>query len=77
MLTAQIRHYELCQKISRYANFSDFFTLSYAIFDFVKKDSIHANFSTSFTPSYAIVNCVQTILDMLVLVLYLPPAMPF
>ena len=35
MLTPQIRHYELCQKYSRSANFSDFFTPSYAIFDFV------------------------------------------
>ena len=40
MLTPQIRHYELCQKNSRYANFSDFFTPSYAIFDFVKKKLI-------------------------------------
>ena len=39
MLTPQIRHYELCQKYSRSANFSDFFTPSYAIFDFVKKKS--------------------------------------
>ena len=38
MLTPQIRHYELCQKNSRYANFSDFFTPSYAIFDFAKKN---------------------------------------
>jgi hypothetical protein len=37
MLTPQIRHYELWQKNSRYANFSDFSTPSYAIFDFVKK----------------------------------------
>ena len=37
MLTPQIRHYELWQKNSRYANFSDLSTPSYAIFDFVKK----------------------------------------
>jgi hypothetical protein len=36
MLTPQIRHYELWQKISRYANFSDLSTPSYAVFDFVK-----------------------------------------
>ena len=33
MLTPQIRHYELWQKNSRYANFSDLSTPSYAIFD--------------------------------------------
>jgi hypothetical protein len=38
MLTPQIRHYELLQKKSRYANFSDLSTPSYAIFDFVKKN---------------------------------------
>ena len=32
MLTPQIRHYELWQKNSRYANFSDLSTPSYAIF---------------------------------------------
>ena len=32
MLTPQIRHYELRQKNSRYANFSDLSTPSYAIF---------------------------------------------
>ena len=32
MLTPQIRHYELRQKISRYANFSDLSTPSYAFF---------------------------------------------
>ena len=53
MLTPQIRHYELWQKNSRYANFSDFFTPSYAIFDFAEK-----------------------IPDILILVLYLPLAMP-
>ena len=37
MLTPQIRHYELRQKNSRYANFSDLSTPSYAIFDFAKK----------------------------------------
>ena len=59
MLTPQIRHYELWQKNSRYANFSDFLTPSYAIFDFVEKNSRYANFSALFTPSYAIMNCVQ------------------
>ena len=59
MLTPQIRHYELWQKNSRYANFSDFLTPSYAIFDFVEKKSRYANFSALFTPSYAIMNCVQ------------------
>ena len=54
MLTPQIRHYELWQKNSRYANFSDLSTPSYAIFDFVKK-----------------------IPDMLILVIFLPPAMLF
>ena len=59
MLTPQIRHYELWQKNSRYANLSDFFTPSYAIFYFVEKNSRYANFSALFTPSYAIMNCVQ------------------
>jgi hypothetical protein len=53
MLTPQIRHYELWQKNSRYANFSDLSTPSYAIFDFFKKNP-----------------------DMLILVLYLPLALP-
>ena len=53
MLTPQIRHYELWQKNSRYANFSDLSTPSYAIFDFF----------------------VKKIPDMLILVIYLPPAM--
>ena len=43
---------------------------SASFFDFVKKNSRCANFSGLFTPSYAIVSCVQTILDMLILVLY-------
>ena len=54
MLTPQIRHYELRQKNSRYANFSDLSTPSYAIFDFFQK-----------------------IPDMLILVIYLPPAILF
>ena len=54
MLTPQIRHYELRQKNSRYANFSDLSTPSYAIFDFFQKNSRYANFSDLFTPSYAI-----------------------
>ena len=54
MLTPQLRHYELRQKNSRYANFSDLSTPSYAIFDFFQK-----------------------IPDMLILVIYLPPAMLF
>ena len=54
MLTPQIRHYELRQKISRYANFSDLSTPSYAIFDFFQKNSRYANFSDLSTPSYAI-----------------------
>jgi len=33
-----------------YANFSDFFTSGYAIFDFVKKKSRYANFSASHLP---------------------------
>ena len=37
MLTPQLRHYELRQKNSRYANFSDLSTPSYAIFDFFQK----------------------------------------
>ena len=37
MLTPQIRHYELCQKNSRYANFSALFTPSYAIMNCVQK----------------------------------------
>ena len=37
MLTPQIRHYELWQKNSRYANFSAVFTPSYAIVSCVKK----------------------------------------
>jgi hypothetical protein len=54
MLTPQIRHYELRQKNSRYANFSDLSTPSYAIFDFFQKNSRYANFSDLSTPSYAI-----------------------
>ena len=54
MLTPQIRHYELWQKNSRYANFSDLSTPSYAIFDFVSKK----------------------ISNILILVIYLPQAMP-
>ena len=54
MLTPQIRHYELRQKISRYANFSDLSTPSYAIFQFFQKNSRYANFSDLSTPSYAI-----------------------
>ena len=50
--------------------FSDSFTPTFAIFDFVKKNSRYANFSGLFTPSNAIVNCVQKILHMLILVLY-------
>ena len=53
MLTPQIRHYELRQKISRYANFSDLSTPSYAIFYFFQKNSRYANFSDLSTPSYA------------------------
>ena len=37
MLTLQIRHYELQQKNSRYAIFSDLSTPSYAIFYFFSK----------------------------------------
>ena len=59
MLTPQIRHYELRQKNSRYANFSDLSTPSYAIFDFFQKNSRYANFSAVFTPNYAIVSCVK------------------
>ena len=40
MLTPQIRHYELWQKNSRYDNFRNLSTPSYAIFDFVKKFQI-------------------------------------
>ena len=54
MLTPQIRHYELRQKNSRYANFSDLSTPSYAIFQFFQKNSRYANFSDLSTPSYAI-----------------------
>jgi len=54
MLTPQIRHYELRQKNSSYANFSDLSTPSYAIFDFFQKNSRYANFSDLSTPSYAI-----------------------
>ena len=43
MLTPQIRHYELWQKNSRYANFSDLSTPSYAIFDFFQKNSRYTN----------------------------------
>ena len=59
MLTPQIRHYELRQKISRYANFSDLSTPSYAIFQFFQKNSRYANFSDLSTPIYAIVSCVK------------------
>ena len=46
------------QKNSRYANFSDLSTPSYAIFD-RSKNSRYADFSAVFTPNYAIVNCVK------------------
>ena len=58
MLTPQIRHYEFRQKNSRYANFSNLSTPSYAIFD-ESKNSRCANFSAVFTLNYAIVNCVK------------------
>ena len=54
MLTPQIRRYELRQKKSRFANFSDFSTPSYAILDFFQKNSRYANFSDLSTLSYAI-----------------------
>ena len=50
MLTLQIRHYELRQKNSRYANFSDLSTPGYSVFDFSKENSRYA----LFTPSHAI-----------------------
>ena len=50
MLTPQICHYELRQKNSRYANFSDLSTPSYSVFDFSKENSRYA----LFTPSHAI-----------------------
>ena len=45
-------------KNSRYANFSNLSTPSYAIFD-RSKNSRYADFSAVFTPNYAIVNCVK------------------
>ena len=77
MLTPQIRHYELRQKNSRYANFSDLSTPSYAIFQFFQKISRYANFSAFSTPSYAIFDCFKKIPGILIFVLYLPIAMPF
>ena len=53
MLTPQIRHYELWQKNSRYANFSDFLP-----------------------PAMLFLILLKKIQDMLILVLYLPLAMP-
>ena len=56
MLTPQIRYYELRQKNSRYANFSDFLPPAMLFFIFF---------------------FFQKIPDMLILVIYLPPAMLF
>ena len=72
MLFPQIRHYDLCQKNSRYANFSDFLPPVMLFLVMWKKNSRCAYFSALFIPSYAIMNCVQKILDMLVLVIYYP-----
>ena len=71
MLTPQIRHYELLQKNSRFANFSDFLTPSYAIFDFVEKipDMLILALYLPLAMPYEL--CPK-ILDMLVLVLYYP-----
>ena len=54
MLTPQIRHYELRQKNSRYANFSDFLPPAMLFLVFFQKNSRYANFSDLSTPSYAI-----------------------
>ena len=54
MLTPQIRHYELRQKNSRYANFSDFLPPAMLFLIFFQKNSRYANFSDLSTPSYAI-----------------------
>jgi len=68
LLTQQIRHYELWQINSRYANFSDLSTPSYAIFDFDGKKipDTYANFSDLSTPSYALFDFVKKIPDMLI-----------
>ena len=75
MLTPQIRHYELRQKNSRYANFSDLSTPSYAIFDFFQKNSRYANLMIYLPPAMLFL-ISQKIPDMLILVLYLPLTMP-
>ena len=75
MLTPQIRHYELRQKNSRYANISDLSTPSYAIFDFFQKNSRYANLMI-YLPPAMLFFISQKIPDMLILVLYLPLTMP-
>ena len=75
MLTPQLRHYELRQKNSRYANFSDLSTPSYAIFDFFQKipDML---ILVIYLPPAMLFLISQKIPDMLILVLYLPLTMP-
>ena len=76
MLTPQIRHYELWQKNSRYANFSDLSTPSYAIFDFVKKFPDVVILVIFLPPAMLFLILLKKIPDMLILVPHLPQAMP-
>ena len=74
MLTPQIRHHELRQKNSRYANFSDLSTPSYAISDFFFKKIPDMLILVIYLPPAILFLIFQKkILDML----YLPPVMPF
>ena len=76
MLTPQIRHYELRQKNSRYANLSDLSTPSYAIFDFFQKKFPDMLILVIYLPPAMLFLISQKIPDMLILVLYLPLTMP-
>ena len=75
MLTPQIRHYELRQKNSRYANFSDFLPPAMLFLIFFKKipDML---ILVIYLPPAMLFLISQKIPDVLILVLYLPLAMP-
>ena len=76
MLTPQIRHYELRQKNSRYANFSDLSTPSYTISDFFFKKIPDMLILVIYLPPAMLFLMSQKIPDVLILVLYLPLTMP-
>ena len=75
MLTPQIRHYELRQKNSRYANFSDFLPPAMLFLIFFQKNSRYANLMIYLPPAMLFL-ISQQIPDVLILVLYLPLTMP-